>query len=491
MSALPIYHPQRSFVRLPGKETFHSSYRSTCPTCLRLCDAVRVLREDKVFGRKFCPQHGTSEVLLSADAAWFLQAQTCIKPGSIPLQHSTSVQHGCPKDCGLCPDHGQHSCLPIIEITDHCDMRCPICLVDNHQSTMLESGQFAQLVDGLVAKEGRLDTINLSGGEPTLHPQLLDLLDIAQRPEIARISISTNGLRLSKDPALCEALAEREVYVNLQFDGWDEEALSVLRGQEGLAEIKQRAIDNLVAAGAGFTLVFTAVQGVNHHRLCDALELLFHTDAILSLMVQPVALIQRSACLPAGIDPLQRLTIPKVIQHLADYSQGTLKIEDFVPLPCSHPACFALTYLLKTSDADYVPFPRFLDFERYLELLANRGTLKPDEKLEETFKDAIDDLWSGAHQVPDDARILKALKDAINRIYPEDRALQLKERLRLSEATVKTVFIHAFMDEHSFDLERVRKCCTHYTLPDGRLIPGCAHNVLGRGRLPDNQDAIK
>jgi hypothetical protein len=182
-------------------------------------------------------------------------------------------------------------------------------------------------------------------------------------------------------------------------------------------------------------------------------------------------------------DPLARVTVPDVVAALAAQSDGQLVASDLLPLPCSHPSCFALTYLLRT-ESGLVPFPRFLDRARYLDLLTNRGTVRPDAQLEETLQLAIDDLWSGADQIPDSARILRALRGTLEAMYPEDRRLEIAERLRLGEARVKTLFIHAFMDAHSFDLERIKRCCTHYALPDGRLVPGCVYNVLERGERP-------
>src|SRR4029077_7521347 len=130
---------------------------------------------------------------ISGDAQWFLKSLTYIKRASRPHQFSTPVSEGCPKDCGLCPDHEQHSCLPIIEITNYCNLECPICIVQNRHNYHMSRAEFVATLDGLVAKEGMMETINLSGGEPTIHPEFIEFLDIAgEYLEISRISISTN-----------------------------------------------------------------------------------------------------------------------------------------------------------------------------------------------------------------------------------------------------------------------------------------------------------
>jgi uncharacterized radical SAM superfamily Fe-S cluster-containing enzyme len=157
-----------------------------------------------------------------------------------------------------------------------------------------------------------------------------------------------------------------------------------------------------------------------------------------------------------------------------------LRRTDFLPMPCSHPSCFGLTYLLKT-EGGFVSFPRFMELESFLDVLANRGTIHPDDQFAQTMQTTINQLWSSAGQVPDSGRILRTLKRVLRLMYPEDRVLRLEERLAIGEGLVKTIFIHAFMDRHTFELERARKCCTHYALPDGRLMPACVYNVFYRG----------
>lgn len=461
-------------------EAYHSYSRGLCPTCNALVDGARVIRDGKVFLKKHCPQHGPSEALISCDARWFLKSLGFNKPGSLPLLRSTDVARGCPHDCGLCPDHQQHSCLPIIEITNHCDLACPICLVQNANDRHLAVDDFARILDGLVEKEGAIETINLSGGEPTTHPELLRLLDVArEKRAIARVSISTNGVRLAAEPALCDELARRKVYVNLQLDALDNAGLVPLRGTGDQLAVRKRALTNLEAAGVRTTLVATVARGVSDGFVGDVVRLFFEKDFLLSLMFQPAAYVGTGRCFPH--DPLDRVTIPDVIDRIEQQSGGLLLRDDFLPLPCSHPSCFALTYLLKT-EGKLVPFPRFLDLGRYMDLLQNRGTIRPDERFESALRDTIDDMWTSSAQVPDSDAILASLKRAIFLMYPRERALALEERLHLGEGLVKTVFIHSFMDADVFEVERIKKCCTHYALPDGRLMPGCAYNNLHRGR---------
>lgn len=473
MSNIPIRRPQRD-------HTYLASTRTVCPTCRELVDAVRLLRDGKVYLRRRCPRHGASEALISSDAEWFLSSQAYIKPGWIPLEFSTQAKDGCPRDCGLCPEHEQHSCLPIIEITNHCNLDCPICLVTNGNDRHMSRETFATIIDGLVRKEGTLDAISLSGGEPTLHPDLMALLEVASRPEIARVSLSTNGLRLAAEPELCRELARRRVYVNLQFDGLDSRALTQLRGDGDHAAVKKRALANLEAAGVATALVATVARGVNEACIGECVRLLCERDFILSLIIQPASYTGTGATF-GPYDPLQILTIPDVVRLCEEQTAGRLKRSDFLPMPCSHPSCFALTYLLKTDDG-FVPLPRFIELERFLRVIANRATMSTGDDLEDTMRTTIDDLWASTGQIPDNDKILRALRRALELMYPVDRPIKDRERMRIGEGLVKSIYIHAFMDEHTFDVDRIRKCCTHYALPDGRLMPGCTYNMLYRGR---------
>ncbi|MFN7976211.1 MAG: radical SAM protein [Acidobacteriota bacterium] len=487
---LPLIEP--AFVSTPdaaSREVFHSYSKGICPACRELVDGVRLLRDGKVYLRKLCPRDGRSEALISGDVDWFLKSLTYIKEGSRPHRFSTEVKDGCPKDCGLCPDHEQHSCLPIVEVTNHCDLECPICIVQNRHNYVMSTGEFRDIVDGIVAKEGTVDTMNLSGGEPTTHPQFLELLDIARRPEIARVSISTNGLQAARDYAFCEELARRKVYVNLQLDALRNPELRALRGAGDHASVKERALANLEKAGVRTTLVSTVARGVNDGQIGDVIRLLYERDFLLSLTFQPASYSGYGGAHFGPHDPMDVITIPDVVRCAEEQTGGMLKKSDFLPLPCSHPGCFGLTYLLKT-DEGFVPFPRFLDLEKYLEIISNRGTIRPDEPFEQAIKSCIDELWSSSGQIPETPRVLKTLKRALCLMYPEERVLELEERLHLGETIVKTIFIHAFMDAHTFEVDRIKKCCTHYAMPDGRLMPGCAYNMFYRHKDPRFTGAI-
>ena len=461
------------------KDVFHSFATGMCPECENLVDAARIIRGGKVYLAKSCPEHGKSEALISGDADWFLKSLTYIKKGQIPHEYSTEAKEGCPNDCGLCPEHEQHSCLPMIEVTNHCNMDCPICIVDNRHNYHIPEADFAGIIDNLIRKEGELETINVSGGEPTLHPDLLELLDIANRPEISRISISTNGIRIAEDMELCREIAKRDVYVSLQIDATASHETNTLRGSGKHFTDKAAALDNLKEAGVRTSLVATIAKGVNEAGIGECVQLLLENDFILSLMFQPVAYTGAGGSSFEPHDPMNIITIPDIVREIEKQTGGQLKTADFLPLPCSSPSCFALTYLL-IGDDSFTPFTRFIELDRYLDAVANIGTIRADEEFEDTLRDTINDMWTSAAEIPDSEKILSILKEIITKMYPEDGGLEHSERMHIGEGYVKTIFIHAFMDKYTFELDRIMKCCRHYALPDGRLMPGCSYNMFHR-----------
>ena len=450
---------------------------STCRTCGRLLPARVHLDEGAVWFHKVCPEHGRQVVRVYSDAEQYGQLHHYHRAGSIPLQFGRPFAEGCPGSCGLCPEHEQHVCLPIVEITDHCDLACPICLVDNRASYHLTVGQVDRMLDDLVASEGRIDVVNLSGGEPTLHPRFRAIVDAClARPEILRVSVSTHGLTLLRDPSLLAFLAERRVVISLQFDGLREATYRRLRGRPLLTE-KLRLIDRAGERGAVMSLTVTVAAGINDDEVADITGLLFSHDHILSLMFQPASYVGRAARLDR---PRAATTIPDVIRELDGAAGGTVHAGDFAPLPCSHPACFALAFYLRCEERRFLSVKGLVQAERYLDMLQNRSLFGTDPESFAVVKDAIYTLWSGpAALTPDSQRALGAVRHLLAAAggSPGCCAGRL---LDAAQRGMKSIFIHHFMDRDSFDLSRARKCCNVYPQADGRMVPACIHNCLRR-----------
>jgi uncharacterized radical SAM superfamily Fe-S cluster-containing enzyme len=456
-----------------------TSTQSICRECRRPVSA-RVFAEDNaIWLEKQCPEHGLQKVRAYGDAQRYLSLGHFHRKASIPLSFATAAR-GCPDSCGLCPEHEQHICLPIIEITDHCNWRCPICLVNNPEASHRTPTEVAAVLDSLVLSERQIDVLNLSGGEPTLNPYFRAIVEAcATRPEILRVSVSTNGSRLTQDPELLEFLAAHRVIVSLQFDGTREETYLALRGRPALAE-KLRLIQLCKEAGVSMSLTATVAWGVNERSISEVADLLFRHEHILSAMFQPAAYVGAAAALGR---PHQAVTIPDVISALAGAGRGTVSPEDFSPLPCSHPACFALAFYLQIDDNRFVPVRQMVDVERYMKLIQNRAIFGTDPASFDLITEALYELWSGASALsPDSEKTLKAVRQLITKAtanggFSPQRALTAGER------SIKSVFVHQFMDPDTFDLSRARKGCQVYPQPDGRMIPACVYNCLRRPAL--------
>jgi len=158
---------------------FYELTRSICPECRRVIDAKIFLRANKVYMHKRCPEHGNFEALVYSDAQAYVSSAKFNKPGTIPLHFSTQVNHGCPHDCGLCPDHQQHACLGIIEVNSACNMNCPLCFADAGRGFNLTLEEVEAILDHFVATEGNPQVVQFSGGEPSIHPQIIPMLKAA------------------------------------------------------------------------------------------------------------------------------------------------------------------------------------------------------------------------------------------------------------------------------------------------------------------------
>jgi 7,8-dihydro-6-hydroxymethylpterin dimethyltransferase len=462
---------------------------STCPECLALVQTRVLIKDNKVYFKKYCQEHGESIALVDEDAEYYINAYRYARPGTMPHEFSTEVSAGCPSDCGLCPDHEQHTCVPIIEITDFCNLACPVCIVDNQYTSHMGTAEFSAMIERLVQHEGTLDAVTISGGEPTVHPHVLEFIQIAKRPEISRVTLVTNGLRIGRDRAFAEKLKELDVYVILQLDGFSAEAHKKVRGRD-LTKEKAAALDMLRALNIPTQLTFVPARGVNEHEIGQAVRLMLEEDFILSIVFQPVALTGQGGAAFAQ-DPMDRITITSVINAIAKQCPELVR-SDFFPLPCSHPHCVSLTYLLKLDDGTYVPFPRFAEMKKHLDLFRGTATIGAAEGFDEHLSDVINQLWSAAGEIPDSAKISKALKRALKDLFPAGKGLSAAERHRLAERQAKTIFIHHYMDRYNFDLERLRKCCHHYPLEDGRIMPACAYHLFYRGAAhPTAPDAGK
>jgi 7,8-dihydro-6-hydroxymethylpterin dimethyltransferase len=362
---------------------------SICPVCRQLLDAEVHARDGKVYLRRECREHGEFEAIVYGDARRYLEIQRYNKPGERPLRLQTEAVEGCPHDCGICPEHKQHSCLGIIEVNTGCNLDCPICFADSgtgHQpdgySLTLE--QVERMLDAFVAAEGDPEAIQLSGGEPSIHPQILDMLAAAKARGIKLVMLNTNGIRLARDPRFAPALAEIGVHVYLQFDGFEDSTQLAIRGRR-LQEEKLRALDRCAAAGLGVSRAAAVERGINDDEVGAIVRFGVEHPAVTGVFFQPVTHSGRFL----EFDPRERLTNSDVIEAIARQLPEWFSGDDFVPVPCCSPTCRSATYALYDGH-DLVPLPRLVDVDDYLDYVTNRAV--PDLEI----RTALEGLFSAS-----------------------------------------------------------------------------------------------
>ena len=343
--------PERSY-------TYYDFTLSICSTCLRRVDAKIIFEKGNVFMLKNCKEHGFEKVLIATDVDYYKNIRNYNKPGEIPLKFNTKTHYGCPYDCGLCQDHEQHSCLTVLEITDRCNLSCPTCyaMSSPHYGRHRTIDEVEKMLDIIVANEGEPDVVQISGGEPTIHPDFFAILDIAKKKPIKHLMVNTNGIRIAKDFEFTKQLADYapdfEIY--LQFDSFKPEALQQLRGKD-LTDIRIKALEHLNKLNLSTTLVVTLQKGLNDDEIGKIIEFALQQPCVRGVTFQPTQVAGRNENFNPETD---RLTLTEVRQNILNQT-SIFSANDLIPVPCN-PDALAMGYALKI-DGNVFPMTRYID----------------------------------------------------------------------------------------------------------------------------------
>src|SRR6478735_1789626 len=324
---------------------FYDVAISICSTCYRRADAKIVFQDDRVFMIKRCPEHGGERVLIADDVEYYRRCrEVFIKPPEQPAVYNTPIRWGCPYDCGLCPDHEQHSCVALVEIADACNLRCPVCYAGSGPGRAFRPlDEIERMLDAVVGNEVEPDVVQISGGEPTIHPQFFEVLDMAKARPIKHLMVNTNGVKIANDPAFARRLKDYmpgfELY--LQYDSSRPSRLRELRGED-LSEVRKKALDRLNEHNISTTLVVTLKKGLNDDEIGETIDFALKQRCVRGVTFQPI----QDAGRNEQFDPAKdRLTLGEVRQQILAQS-NVFKPRDVVPVPC-HPDCLAMAYALK------------------------------------------------------------------------------------------------------------------------------------------------
>ncbi len=452
---------------------FYDTTSSVCTNCLRQVEAKIIIKGDDVFLEKWCPAHGFERTLICDDAEYYrLCREVYVKHPEMPERFNTEMLYGCPYDCGLCPDHMQHSCLSVVEITDNCNLTCPVCYAESspHQKHHSLSDVIAML-DAVVANEGEPDVVQISGGEPTLHPDFFAILDAAKIRPIKHLMINTNGITIATDEAFVERLAQysKGLEIYLQFDSLQDERLKHIRGAT-LADIHQRALERLDRLGISTTLVMTVVPNINEDEIGAVIQHALQWKCVRGVTLQPVSEVGRITVENKN----KRLTVSGIRRAIADQSNLFSK-EDVVPVPCN-PDTLAMAYALKLG-SQVIPLTRHLGPEALLAGPRNTIVFERDPALkEQVFK-----LFSTNHSPESQASCLSDLLCCLPRVVAP----------ALNYENVFRVLIVQFMDIHNLDIRALKKSCIHFAQPDGKMIPFESYNLFYRGKRINQTSLIR
>lgn len=451
--------------------TVHAVTTSLCSICLARVDAKVLLRAGSVYLQKRCPGHGLHEELLEEDAAYWLRRGEYDKPGTL-TPPDTATDRGCPYDCGLCPDHEQHTCIGLVEITTACDLGCPVCFASAGTGKPLPLETIRAMLEQYVRAEGgHADVLQVSGGEPTTHPQVLEVLAMAREMGIRYVMLNTNGLRIARDPDFARALGAVkggfEVY--LQFDGLTPSVHQSLRGRD-LVDVKSAALANLADAGVPATLVCTVQRGVNDDQLGRIVEFAMRAPAVRGISFQPLAYFGRLD----GADPGGRITLTGVLRRIEEQMAGMLKVSDFVPLPCNVERV-AFTIMLRQGGG-FVPITRKADVRKYLGALPNTLAFYAQD----VIRNAAGSVLCGSGGCD----CMRFVKDLLPLASIGLRGLASRDKPQFTTDNVFRISVTSFLDRYNFEMKAMKKECVHVLLPDGRRVPFSSYNVLHRDGEP-------
>jgi tetraether lipid synthase len=448
---------------------FWGQTTSLCETCLRLVPAKIEIRDSEVWYQKRCPQHGTHTTLVSTDAAYWKLCKDYIKPGDRPLSLQSKTEYGCPYDCGLCPDHEQHSCLALIEINEHCNLTCPVCFAESSpaREKQLPLTTVERMLDTLITSEGEPDLVQLSGGEPTLHPDFFAILDAVRARPIRHVMINTNGLRIAREPDFVARLAEqkRGLEVYLQFDSTRREALLNLRGAD-LRRVRQDALEALEKHGISTTLVVTVKRGVNDDEIGEIVRNALDWRCVRGVTFQPV----QDAGRNENFDKTRDRVVLSEIRRRVVQDSGVFGENDMIPLPCN-PETISIAYGLRNG-RNVVPVMSLVPREELIASLPNAITFEKQPMLRQKFMELFS-LSSGPNNTGE--RMAELLCCLPQVPVPEG----------ISYENVFRVVIVQFMDRFNFCVGGVKRSCIHFVTPHGQIIPFDTYNLFYRNGMID------
>lgn len=454
---------------LDNRQYTYAAYtQSFCHQCEKLVPAKIVYQDESVYLIKQCQIHGEIKELYEEDKKYHLRKSQYDKPGTKP-NTETDIKNGCPYDCGLCPAHDQHSCVGLIEITSKCDLHCPVCYANSGEGEHLSVEEIETMMKFYMeAENNSAEILQISGGEPTMHPDILTIIRMAKNIGFKYVMLNTNGLRIAQDEEFVRSLSQFvggfELY--LQFDGMNDEVYESLRGNR-LIEIKKKAIAHLTKYKIPTTLVCTVEKDINDNSLGEILGYAMATKYIRGVNFQPTAFFGRAK----NRCTADRITLSGVLKRIEKQTSGMIRSNDFIPLPCNVERV-AITYLLKGKNG-FIPITRDEDFANYTSNVNNTFMFTVEDVLKNSKEALLNPFKT--------CKCLDFMK-VINKYIPKDFLRKSKEeKMDFVDENTFRISVSSFVDMYNFDTKSMQKECVHIITKDLKRIPFSAYNMLHRG----------
>jgi len=455
------------------KYTYYDFTLSLCHVCLKRIDAKIVFEDGKVYMLKRCADHGQSKVLIADDIPYYKNIRNYNKPSETPYTFNTKTHYGCPYDCGLCPDHEQHSCLTVVEITDTCNLTCPTCYAGSSPSygrhRTLE--EVKKMLDVVVANEHEPDVVQISGGEPTLHPQLFEILDYAKSLPIKHLMLNTNGIKIAKDFEFAQRLAsyapDFEIY--LQFDSFRKDVLQSMRGAD-LTSIRTEALDHLNTLDLSTTLVMTIQKNLNDDEIGEVIDFAIKQKCVRGVTLQPTQIAGRLDNFDATND---RITLTEVRRKILEQT-NVFNADDLIPVPCN-PDALVMGYALKLA-GNVIPLTRYINPADLLDNSRNTIVYEQDEQL----RDKMINLFSTGNSIQGATEKMHSLLCCLPQVQAPS----------LSYNNLFRVIIMQFIDAYNFDVRSIKKSCVHIVNKDYKIIPFETMNLFYRDQKKEYLDEL-
>ncbi len=485
--------------------------QSLCPECKKVIDAIIEDVDGKAVMKKKCPEHGEFQSVYWSDADMYLRAEEWAFDGIGVENPAITDAKTCPDNCGLCNLHISHTCLANLDLTNRCNLQCPICFANANASGYVYEPSFEEIVEMLQVlrdeKPVPAKAVQFSGGEPTVYPRFFDVIKKASEMGFAQVQIATNGIKMARDPSFAQRCVDNGLHtVYLQFDGLKEDNYIQARGRP-LLDIKMKAIENCrntKPRALATVLVPTIVKTINDDQVGEILDFAIkNRDVIRGVNFQPVAFTGR---ISQDEREAQRYTLSDLAAGLEEQT-GYFSKDDFYPVPfvtpiselisvikgepqmafTSHPHCGLATYAVVSDKGDVTPITKYIDVEGLMKTMLERseewdnmlhrtafkvgGKLKSDKGKKKSLLKNIQKYF-GEHlkeeELPGGATISEILAGLLTE----------GDKKSVGEFSWRTVFVGGmhFQDDYNYDIERVKRCVIHYVVPDGRIIPFCAYN---------------